>query len=219
MRIEPHHLERVDLLARLHDADLGGERGARAPGDENRGDQHAHLAQHRYGDQIDRQVLAALRSQLGDTLIGDDDADHHCEQPDDRQRLDAGLGDLARDRRQPPCRRMHQHVDDRVRGASDEGDHVDRVAPRLVGGLAELGDEFARTATPSWASAAARGRARRSDRAAIGARTGRRSTRRPRRAAHRAATRRGCRGGRGPRDRASGIFPFPMPARDFAPPA
>ena len=37
-----------------------------------------------------------------------------------------------------------QRVTDRARGASDERDHVERVAPRLVRGLAELGDEFAR---------------------------------------------------------------------------
>ena len=48
-RVEAHRRERVDLLVDAHRADLGGERGARAPGEQDRRHQRAELAQHRRG--------------------------------------------------------------------------------------------------------------------------------------------------------------------------
>ena len=97
--LDAHHLERVDFLARLHDADLGGEGGARAAGDHDRRDQHAHFAQYRYRHQVDGEVLAAVGAQLGHALVADDDRDHDGHQADDGQRMDAGFRDLPRNRR------------------------------------------------------------------------------------------------------------------------
>ena len=52
--LDAHHFERVDFLTRLHHADLGGKGGTRAAGHHDGGDQHAHFAQHRHRDQVDR---------------------------------------------------------------------------------------------------------------------------------------------------------------------
>src|SRR6185312_6236779 len=42
--IEAERAQRVDLLVDLHGAELGGEGAARAPGDDDGGEQHAELA-------------------------------------------------------------------------------------------------------------------------------------------------------------------------------
>ncbi len=52
-RIEAHGAQRVDLLAHLHRAELGGVGAAGAAGDHDGDDQHAEFAQHQDADHVD----------------------------------------------------------------------------------------------------------------------------------------------------------------------
>ena len=63
-RIEADDRQRVDLLAHLHRADLGGDGAARAAGDHDRRHQHAEFAQHQDADQIDDEDVGAEIAQL-----------------------------------------------------------------------------------------------------------------------------------------------------------
>ena len=99
--VDAHRLQRIDLIVEPHDADLGGERAAGAAGDDDRRQQHAHLAQHCDRDQIDGEDLGAELLQLLRAQIRDDHADQEGDQRHDRDRLDAGLIDVPRDRGQP----------------------------------------------------------------------------------------------------------------------
>ena len=60
----PMAMQRIDLLVELHRADLGGERAARAAGDDDRGQQHAELAQHADRDQVGHEDVDAVAAQL-----------------------------------------------------------------------------------------------------------------------------------------------------------
>src|SRR6266566_7426302 len=60
--------------------------------------------------------------------------------------MNAGLFDMARDRRQPQAARVYQRVADPTAGAPDESDDVERVMPGVVGALAKLDDEL----SPPW---------------------------------------------------------------------
>jgi hypothetical protein len=80
-RVDPEGPDGVDLLVHLHGADLRREGAARAAGDHDRGDEHAHLAQHGDADQVDHIDLAAELAQLIDALVGDHDADQDSRMP------------------------------------------------------------------------------------------------------------------------------------------
>ena len=58
-RVHAHGAQRVGFLVELHDADLGRECAARAAGDDDGGEQHAHFAQHRDGHEIDDENVGA----------------------------------------------------------------------------------------------------------------------------------------------------------------
>ena len=106
------------------------------------------------------EILAAVGTQLGDALVADDDADHHRHQPDDRQRVDARFGDMARDRGQPQAD-AGESPRGRWRSPARPTKVDDRRAchaTRVVGPLAQLDDELPPTGTRCAASAAARGR-------------------------------------------------------------
>ena len=55
LRVDGHQLHRGELLAGLHQADLGGQRGAGAAGEQQRGDHRAEFAHQR---QVDDQAQA-----------------------------------------------------------------------------------------------------------------------------------------------------------------
>ena len=70
--LSPITVQRVDLLAHLHRADLGGDGAARAAGDHDRGQQHAEFAQQQDADQVDDEDLRAEVAELEGALLGDD---------------------------------------------------------------------------------------------------------------------------------------------------
>src|ERR1700752_4945527 len=45
---------------------------------------------------------------------------------------------------------MHQRMAERARSAADEGDDVDRIAPKIIGALAELDHELAPPRHHAW---------------------------------------------------------------------
>ena len=94
--IEPHRRQRVDLLVDPHRADLGGERGAGAPGEQDRGHQRAELAQHAEADQVGDEDLGAEALHRHRRLEREDHAEQERDQRDDRQRVGAdALADAA----------------------------------------------------------------------------------------------------------------------------
>ena len=94
-RIEPHGAQRVDLLAHLHGAELGGVGAARAAGDHDGDDQHADLAQDQNADQVDDVMLGAELAEMEDALLGDDAADQKGDQQDDGHRLPGDAVELV----------------------------------------------------------------------------------------------------------------------------
>ena len=75
-RVEPDRAHGIDLLVDLHGADLGREGAARAARDDDRGQQHAQLAEHADADGLDGEGLGAELAELLDALVGD----HHADQ-------------------------------------------------------------------------------------------------------------------------------------------
>jgi hypothetical protein len=88
-RVEAHRRDRVDLLVDAHRADLGGERRARAAGEQDRGHQRAELAQHRQPDQVGDEDLGAEALHRHRRLEREDHAEQEADQRDDRQRVGA----------------------------------------------------------------------------------------------------------------------------------
>ena len=64
VRLDADGMQRVDFFVELHRADFGGERGARAAGNDDGGEQHAELAQHADGDDIDHEDFGAVFARL-----------------------------------------------------------------------------------------------------------------------------------------------------------
>ena len=64
-RVEPHHAERVDLLAHLHRAELGGDGAAGAAGDHDGGQERRQLAQRQDADEVDGEDAGAEDSGAG----------------------------------------------------------------------------------------------------------------------------------------------------------
>ena len=87
-RRDADRAHRVDFLGQLHRADLGGEGGARAAGDHDRGHQHAELLDRASADQVDGEHLGAELAKLDRALLGDDDPDQEAHQPDDPEGVD-----------------------------------------------------------------------------------------------------------------------------------
>ena len=74
-RIKAERANRVDLLARFHRSYLRGECAAGTAGDQDRGEQHAELAQERIADELDREHARAEVAQHGRAEERDDRAD------------------------------------------------------------------------------------------------------------------------------------------------
>ncbi len=136
--IHAHGAQRVHLVVQLHRADLGGEGAARAAGDDDRGQQHAELAQDRDRDEVDDEDLAAELPELLRADVGDDHRDQEGDQRDDRHRGEARLVHVARDRGQAQAleaRLIARPVADRHR--ADEAEQVERSFLGEDGGTAE----------------------------------------------------------------------------------
>ena len=142
-RIEAHDPQRVDLLAHLHGADLGGEGGARAAGDHDRGQEHAEFAQDEDADEVDDEGRGAELLELEDALLGDDAADQERDQHDDRHAAIGDLLELVDDRRaaelRPGLSTTRIRADDEL---AEEGDAADEVPAGPGDALADIDEEI-----------------------------------------------------------------------------
>ena len=109
--IEAHGAQRVDLLAHLHRAELGGVGAARAAGDHDRDQQHADFAQHQHAEHVDDEDIGAELAEMEDALLGDDAADQEGDQHDDRHRAPAHLLEMMHGRGQAEAARMKEDPD------------------------------------------------------------------------------------------------------------
>jgi hypothetical protein len=126
----------VDLLLHLHRADLGGEGGARAPGDDYRGEQRRQLAAHREADAVDDEDIGAVALRLHPEEIGEHHADEERDQRDDRDRVEPDRLELrhrfpqaeAPGATQEREELEHHHTEERVVGLEQASD-VHRCRP------------------------------------------------------------------------------------------
>ena len=146
-RIEAHGAQRVDLLAHLHGAKLGGIGAARAAGHHDGDDQHAELAQHQDADHVHHIDIGAEFAEMEDALLGDDAADQKRNEQDDRHRAPGDVVELMHQRgeaeaarvRQHAQQRDHQraqHVDDRCKGVPDRNNVLSDRGERIGQALA-----------------------------------------------------------------------------------
>ena len=99
-RVDPEHLERLELLADLAGADLGGDRRAERAGDDRRRQQRAELAQEGDGrdggDPVDRAERRGQRAALDpDRREADDEGDDARRAEGDPEREDELAHELA----------------------------------------------------------------------------------------------------------------------------
>ena len=156
-RIDAQHLHGVDLLVHLHRADLGGEGRGRAAGQQQGGDQHVELAQHRDADQLDGEHLGPELAQQ----VGAQQADHRADEEggdgDDRDGVQpgalgqgehrgpanpAGIGDGAPDGHQQVAVEDHDVDDgqpDIDHAMADSVEHVKEGPAADIGGGLGLG--------------------------------------------------------------------------------
>ncbi len=89
-RIDAHHGQGVDLLRDLHRAQLGGDRRADAPGDDDRREQRGQAPRDRHGDESGHEIHRAHLAQLIGRLQTQRDADEETDQGHQRERVVAG---------------------------------------------------------------------------------------------------------------------------------
>ena len=97
--IEAHGSKRVDFLAHLHRAKLGGVGAAGAARHHDGDEQHADFARDQNADHVDDIVLGAELAEMEEALLRDDAADEEGNQQDDRRGLPADPVELMDRRR------------------------------------------------------------------------------------------------------------------------
>ena len=113
LRVDGHHLHRRELLAGLHQADLGRERRAGAAGKQQRSDHRPELAHQRQVDDQAERLGRAVGDERVVHLQRQHEADRQARRQDDDQR--------------PVADRMHLRHDQRRSGAAPPGNGA---APR-----------------------------------------------------------------------------------------
>jgi hypothetical protein len=104
----------------LHRAELRGEGGARAPGDDYRREQRRELAAHREPDTVDHEDVGAVALRLDTEQVREHHADEESHQRDDRDGVQAHrlelrhrlLGAKTPRAAQQPERLEHDHADE-----------------------------------------------------------------------------------------------------------
>lgn len=131
-RIEAHGAQRIDLLAHLHRAELGGICRARTARHHDRDQQHADLAQHQHAEHVDDENIGTELTEMENALLRDDAADQKRDQHHDRHRAPAHLFQVMDSGGQAEAAGMDddvagrgqhraQHVDQSDQGAADPG--------------------------------------------------------------------------------------------------
>jgi hypothetical protein len=118
--------------------DLGGEGGAGAAGDHDRGQQDAHLPKHRDADHVDREDLGTEAAKLIGALEGQHDPDQKGDHADDRQRIEAGALDVKNHRCQPQPRRPDGNANEGLDECAEESEEIGRIPPDVLGRRAEI---------------------------------------------------------------------------------
>ena len=95
LRVDRHHVHRRELLAGLHQADLGGQRGAGAAGEQQRGHDRPELAHQRQVDDQAERLGGAVGDQRVVPLQRQHEADGQPRSDDDHQRKIADRVDLV----------------------------------------------------------------------------------------------------------------------------
>src|SRR5215813_4387614 len=141
--IERHHGERVDLLGDPHDADLGGQRRAGPPGDHQRGQHRAELADQR---ERDRRTEKRLRAEARERQIHLQ-AEHHAgegaSEDDDQERAIADVVHTVDEGARLERRRDHREQGEREEApeTTEHLDEVDRPPPDGLGASTTGRDE------------------------------------------------------------------------------
>jgi hypothetical protein len=110
--------------------DLGGERRAGAPGEQDRRHQRAELTQHREPDQVGDEDLGAEALHRHRRLEREDHPEQHRDQRDDRQSVDAHLLADPPDVLPAHALRISRSENERREGFADECDLRAQVAPQ-----------------------------------------------------------------------------------------
>jgi hypothetical protein len=92
--IEAHRLQRVDFLAHLHGAELGGVGAAGAACDHDADNQHADFTQHQNADHVDDVDVGAEFTKMKNALLRQDRADQKRNQKNNRHGAPADKVDL-----------------------------------------------------------------------------------------------------------------------------
>ena len=87
---EAERRERVEFLVHLHRADLGGERAAAPPGEDNRRHERAEFAEKADRDEVRHVHLHAERPQRRRALEGEDETEKEADRGRDWQTVEAG---------------------------------------------------------------------------------------------------------------------------------
>ena len=98
-RVDRHHFHRRQLLGRLHQADLGGDRAAGAAREQQTGDDRPEFPHQRQRDQHAERFVGAVAVQHVVALQRQHHADEQAGHQDDDQRQHAGEVDLAQRQR------------------------------------------------------------------------------------------------------------------------
>ncbi len=119
------------MLAGLHEADLGGERGAGAPGEEQPGDDRTELAHQREVDDQPERLGRAVGDQRVVHLQREHEADRQPRGDDDEQREVADRVHLRDDEIGPPQRDRHvaQQIDEEEGVMAKRLQHPQDLAP------------------------------------------------------------------------------------------
>src|SRR6266853_1965792 len=104
-----HHRKRIQLLGHPHDPELGGDRRARASGDQDRADDRAQLAYDANAENIDDENVRADQPQLLGRKIAEHHPDEEPDQRGDPQCLRADLVDPRGKFAPRPQRRLPRH--------------------------------------------------------------------------------------------------------------
>ena len=115
--------KRVDLLAHLHRAKLGGVGAAGAARHHDGHEQHADFARDQNADHVDHIVLGAELAEVEEALLRDDAADEEGNQDDDRRGLPADPVELMDRRGEAEVLRV---ADDPQQGQADGSQHVQK---------------------------------------------------------------------------------------------
>jgi hypothetical protein len=128
-RVHRHHLHGGELLAGLHQADLGGERGAGAAGEQQRRDHRPQLAHQRQVDDQPERLRGAIGDQRVVHLQRQHEAHGQARRQDDDQRAVAHGMDLVH--HQAEAGEGHRHVRQQVGeedgGAAEAVQHTQRA--------------------------------------------------------------------------------------------